>query len=285
MTEYTWHKSSRHYDLVTDAWRHIFGEHFHLGYFKSKDESLEDATQALVERLASLVEMDGQSEVLDVGCGIGTPAFALHEKHGCSVVGISPSQRGIELATKSAQERGVEGKVRFRLAYGENNGFPDDHFDVVWLMESSHTMKDKVKLFEECRRALKPSGSLVLCDIMLRKRPTWVTHLSTLARLRTDYPLGFLKLKRSMGSGKTESIEYYARVLGKVGFNKVETMDISDRAFPTLDHWRANIAEKRDQLLSAFTEKKLNDFVASCNLLEDLYRHGIMGYGMVRARR
>ena len=285
MAEYTWHKSSRHYDMVTDAWRHIFGEHFHLGYFQSSETTLEQATVALVERLASLVEIDGQTEILDVGCGIGTPAFALHEKFGCQVTGISPSKRGIELANRGAEERGVQEKVQFCLAYGEKNGFSDERFDIVWLMESSHTMRDKEKLFKECYRVLKPGGVLVLCDIMLRKKPSPIDHLGYLYRMRLGYPLGFLSLKRSMGSGKTETFEYYARVLAGVGYKGVDTIDISDRAFPSLTHWRDNIAANRGTLLQTFTEQKIDDFVVSCNLLDDLYHRGIMGYGMVRARK
>jgi len=53
-----------------------------------------------------------------------------------------------------------------RLALGERG---QRTFDVVWVLESSHLMRDKTALLRECVRVLAPGGRIALCDI-IRKR-------------------------------------------------------------------------------------------------------------------
>ena len=77
-----------HYDKINRAWKHIFGDDFHYGYFRSKDESLEIATENLSALMAEKGEIGRDMSVLDVGCGIGSPACLLAARFGCRVTGI-----------------------------------------------------------------------------------------------------------------------------------------------------------------------------------------------------
>ena len=126
-----------HYDNVTDAWTEFMGENFHFGYFESDDMELDRATEMLIEKMLELTDIGGESRVLDVGCGIGGPAFYIHEKYGCAIDGISTSERGIQLASSASREKGYD-DVRFKVADGIDNGFPDGTFDIVWIMEATH---------------------------------------------------------------------------------------------------------------------------------------------------
>jgi len=69
-----------HYDSITDAWPYILGQNFHWGYFESSNDSLEKATDNLIEKMVSYTKQNEKLNVLDVGCGIGGPAFYLHNK-------------------------------------------------------------------------------------------------------------------------------------------------------------------------------------------------------------
>ena len=59
--------------------------------------------------------------------------------------------------------------VQFQLADALDNGFPNKSFDVVWVMESSHTMRDKEKLFAENYRMLNDNSIMLLCDMILKR--------------------------------------------------------------------------------------------------------------------
>ena len=124
-----------HYDHVTDAWMYILGDNLHFGYFDKDDTALSEATESLIEKLAALGNIDERSSVLDVGCGVGAPALYLYAKFGCSINGISTSRRGIEIAEEKCREKGYSEKIKFYTRDAFDNGFADNSFDVVWVME------------------------------------------------------------------------------------------------------------------------------------------------------
>ena len=49
--------NKEHYDNVTDAWIYILGDNLHYGYFKNETVCLEEATNELINKLASLAEI------------------------------------------------------------------------------------------------------------------------------------------------------------------------------------------------------------------------------------
>ena len=57
-----------------------------------------------VDKLVAGIDLAGK-RVLDIGCGIGAPAFALARKYGAHVTGIDLEPQHIERATRrSARE-------------------------------------------------------------------------------------------------------------------------------------------------------------------------------------
>jgi ubiquinone/menaquinone biosynthesis C-methylase UbiE len=90
--------------------------------------------------------------VLDVGCGTGRLAAALHER-GCRVWGIDPSPEMVA----AAKRRGVNAK----LARAEQLPFKEGWFEraVLWL--TVHLL-DRPRAFAELRRVLAPEGRVVI---------------------------------------------------------------------------------------------------------------------------
>ena len=218
-----------HYNAVSEAWRFIFGDNFHLGYFRTDDMDLSEATNALIDELAQLGIITKNSNLLDVGCGIGEPAIYLHEKYHCTITGITISEKGVELATKKCVEKGYDNKIQFQRADALDNGFPDNSFDVVWVMESSHTMRDKEKLFTENYRVLKDNSTMLLCDMILKREMNEVEIF--------NYREDITVLEKVCGKAKTETLDYYQKKLQAAGFTTVHTLDISEKVFPTMVHW------------------------------------------------
>ena len=107
-----------------------------------------------------------------------------------------------------AADRGLAGAV-FEQRDGTDNGLDDGTFDVVWVLESSHLMRDKTALLGECVRVLAPGGRLVLCDI-IRKRD--IPFLEVRAR-REDFAL----LRRAFGDAHMEPLDDYASTLAGSG--------------------------------------------------------------------
>ena len=263
-----------HYDSVTDVWRYVMGENLHYGYFEPEDIELDDATDNLIDRLAALAEMEESTSVLDVGCGIGQPAFHLHEKFGCTITGITLSPRGVEIAGKKCAEKGYSDKVTFHEADALDNGLPSNHFDIAWVMESSHLMRDKKRLFEENFRVLKNGGSMLLCDLMLRRELT--------PRDLFSYRNEFTILEKTFGKAKMATLEFYKDKMTERGFNEVEVYDVSRQAQPTLERWKGNLLLHEDRIVEAGGRQYADAFLLACDITKGFFEQGLFGYGMAK---
>jgi cyclopropane fatty-acyl-phospholipid synthase-like methyltransferase len=266
-----------HYDAVTDAWTFILGDNLHYGYFAQGGEPLEAATDALVDLMASWAPLGPDTGVIDVGCGIGHPAFRLAERTGCRVTGITISGRGVELGREAALHRGLGDRVTFHQRDALDNGFPDASFDVAWVLESSHLMRDKERLVAETHRVLRPGGTFVLCDLILKRE----LSLAEVFRLRDD----LAALERSFGRAKMETLDYYEQALRAQGFTEVERRDVSRQALPTLDRWKDNVERHRAALGAHLPAEEIDNFARCCEILKDLFTRERLGYGLVKAKK
>jgi 27-O-demethylrifamycin SV methyltransferase len=277
--------NAKHYNAITDAWRYIFGDNFHFGYFAAPTTSLDDATNALIDKLASLADISQETKILDVGCGIGTPAFYLHKKTACDITGISTSETGIGRAQQESIKRGFEQKVRFRVADGLNTGFAPETFDIAWVMESSHLMRDKKGLFAECWRVLKPGGVVLLCDVMMRRPYTLADRLELLKAEKLNLIIGSIDNIKSFGWVRLETFETYTRGATDAGFKQVELVDISEQVMPTFEGWKANILAREESVLKTLNRSQINSFINGSEFCKTFFKNKISGYGIVKASK
>src|SRR5436190_6866680 len=65
---------ARHYDELDVAYRRIWGEHVHHGYWRTGRESPAEAAAALAELVAERLAPEPGNRVVDIGCGYGATA-------------------------------------------------------------------------------------------------------------------------------------------------------------------------------------------------------------------
>ncbi|MES2938965.1 MAG: methyltransferase domain-containing protein [Pseudomonadota bacterium] len=269
--------SASHYDAVAEAWGYLLGSSLHYGCFPTGEESLEDATRQLTGRmLARLDGLGADARVLDVGCGTGAPAAAIARAVGCEVTGISPSQACVALANAGRPPE-LARLLRFEPGDAQAMRFGDHAFDAAWVMESSHLMLDKRRLFAELGRVVKPAGRIVLCDIMQ------VTELGMkdVMRRRDD----FLLLSRVFGRAIMRTPDFYLREARDAGFAAARIEDLTAPTAPTFAHWERNALAHRGAVVDLIGEPAWAEFVASTRILAQLWREGVLGYFMLDARR
>jgi arsenite methyltransferase len=109
------------------------------------------------------VPLGEKLSVLDVGFGTGFPMLELAERLGAlsRVWGIDPWRAAGQRAKQKAARWGVR-NVAFRAGDAAAMPFADARFDLVVSNLGINNFTNPEQVLRECRRVLKPSGTLVL---------------------------------------------------------------------------------------------------------------------------
>jgi phosphoethanolamine N-methyltransferase len=118
-----------------------------------------------VAKMVEGIELEGR-RVLDVGCGVGGPACILAGEYGAQVVGTDLESPLIERALRRAARRGLSDRTRFEVVTTGPLTFEDDSFDLVMSSGGVTQTADKLGIFRECFRVLKPGGTFSGYDWM-----------------------------------------------------------------------------------------------------------------------
>ncbi len=118
-----------------------------------------------IAKIVDGVDLQGK-RVLDIGCGIGGPAFLLAGTYGANVLGTDLQPHLIKIANERAEKLGLAEQTDFRVVEPGPLSFPDDSFDCVVSSGAFTQIEDKLGMFKEVLRVLKSGGVFSCYDWM-----------------------------------------------------------------------------------------------------------------------
>lgn len=203
-----------HYDALDEFYREIWGEHVHHGLWVGGDESVEEATRAMIDLVAAWARLPATGgTVADAGCGYGGTSRVLAGAYGCEVTGFTLSD------AQAAWAREQGGGPRYEVRSWLENGLDDTSCDAVVAIESLSHMVDKPRAFSEAARVLVPGGRLVLVDWLACDRPSALQRRGLLGPIAKEGRLPTL-----------HPLADYAAFARSAGLDVLHTEDFRDRA-------------------------------------------------------
>ncbi len=210
--------------------------------------------------------------ILDIGCGIGGPAFVLAEKYGASVVGIDIEPELIARARLGAKKLKIDSRCEFLLVEPGPMIFADESFDVVLSSGVIMQIEDKQQLFEEVLRVLKPGGTLTSYDWM---KPE--------GEFGDDMQYWF-KMERLTYGMKT--FAEYEALLRDAGFTEIRMSDRSDwYRRKVRDEYEQIRTELYPRMVEGLGKEEADHFVENWRAMKVVCENGDVFQGYYRAQK
>jgi SAM-dependent methyltransferase len=114
----------------------------------------------------SKMGLTADNHVLDVGCGIGGATRYLASAVGCRVTGIDLTPAYIAAAEDLARRTGLAGRVTYRVASALAMPFENAAFEAAITLHVAMNIKDRLGLYREVARVLKPGAVFCIYDVM-----------------------------------------------------------------------------------------------------------------------
>jgi phosphoethanolamine N-methyltransferase len=224
--------------------------------------------------VANLVEdLDIRDKrVLDIGCGLGGPACLLAGEYGAQVVGTDLESRLIDLATERAEKLNLATQTDFLVVEPGPLTFPDDSFDVVMSSGAFTQVENKLGMFTECLRVLKPGGTLTCYDWM---------------KCDGEYSEDMLYWFKMEGlTYAMETPERYRELFREAGFTNVELRDRSEWFQRKVqEEYELIQSELHSQMLETIGRKDADHFVENWRSMVVICNKGEMLQVYSRARK
>lgn len=188
------------------------GEHVHIGLFKHPNEDLDVAKKRTTEYMASLLDIDRNCHILDLGAGYGGAARYLAKTYSCRVscLNLSKMQNAINLQRNQEQE--LTNFIDVQEGTFEQLPYSPSSFDVIWSQDAIFHSTTPEKVFQECSRVLGDEGEFIFSAVMLDDSISQEDQ----QKLTQYYSLNL------------QYLQTYRHLANQMGFREGKIIDLSD---------------------------------------------------------
>jgi cyclopropane-fatty-acyl-phospholipid synthase len=236
-------------------------------------ETLEDAQARKIRRIAELLDIHKDNDVLEIGCGWGALAISLAQ-HCRSVTGVTLSAEQLVHAKDRVRDAGLEDSVALELRdYRDITG----SFDRIVSIEMIEAVGEAFwpNYFQALHDRLRPGGSVVLQAITIDESRFESYRQSPDFIQRHVFPGGMLPTRSAI-----------VREGEKVGLAFSFSERFGESYAQTLSEWRRRfLASRKAVATMGFSEEfqRMWDYYLSYS--EGAFRAGVIDVGFYGFRR
>jgi sarcosine/dimethylglycine N-methyltransferase len=255
---------------ASEIYKTIWGDNLHMGIPPQKGASLQEAMDNTNIIMAEVADLSPNDHVIDLGCGYGSTARCIASKYGCTVTGQTISNEELKIARKRAESSGARQRLTFEWGDFHNIEYPDGSFDVVWSQEAFLHGADKHQILSECYRVLKPGGTFIFSDILVRRDTPEADRERIYARLNTVDIWDFSDYKDG---------------LPEQGFDLLKAEDHSQYVAPTYGGVVSKVRDNRSELVERIGDETVDKTIAALDFWVESAHAGKVGWGIFLAKK
>ena len=245
-----------HYDIGEDLYDLFLDKkhrQYSCAYWKSLDETLEDAQQNKINHIIKKLHLLPGQRVLDIGCGWGSMCFEIAKQSECEVTGITLSENQYKYCVAKAKELKVDNQCHFKLL--DYRHLKGSFHRVVSVGMLEHVGRKFYKTFFKQVNSLLNDEGLAL-----------IHTIGSVAGPRDPQPW---ITKYIFPGGYTPSMSEIAGPIEKSGLIVTDLEILRNHYSLTLKNWKERCISNKSKILEMFDEKffRMWEFyLASCEL-------------------
>lgn len=207
------------------------GDHIHVGIYNHSKEPIKDASPRIVQMMASKLNLDTNTKLLDLGSGYGGAARYLAKKFGVQVTCLNLSETQNERNRGLNKKHGLDNLITVVEGNFEDIPFPESSFDIIWSQDAIVHSANRELVVQEVVRVLNDSGEFIFTDLMQTFDCPKSILKPVLDRIHLD----------SLGS-----FGFYVEQARKLGVKKIEVQDLSEHL---TTHYQRVMEETQDRYI------------------------------------
>ncbi len=209
-----------YYDLVTDFFEYGWGRSFHFAP-RVPGESFKASLVRHEKNIANALELKEGMVVADIGCGVGGPLLTIARHSGAKIVGVNSNGYQLDRARSYVEQAGLSHLAEFIHCDFLNVEAPDESFDAIYSIEATCCAPDKMSIYSEIMRLLKPGAHFAVYEYAMTDRfePDNPRHL----RIKADIELGG-------GLINVDERQTVDAALHALGFEVLEIRDLAEQS-------------------------------------------------------